>query len=77
MVVLSGAYYVISSEARKRWLTYLCRFRAVIRNLKPGRYALYINGELVEERVVSGKASEIEIALDVDGKETDVVALQL
>lgn len=53
-----------------------CSIRPVIRNLKAGRYAIYVNNEWSEEKVI-GKTDDIDIAVDVDGHETDVVILQI
>ena len=48
----------------------------VIRNLKPGRYATYIDNEFVKEDIIA-KGDGVHISVDVDGKERDVVILQL
>lgn len=50
----------------------LYRIHPVIRNLRPGRYAIYINNELFEEKDI-GEVGDITIVVEVDGQETDVV----
>ncbi len=59
----------------RTWNGETVQLRPVVKNLRPGQYGIYVDGELKEVRSVKSSAEDVIVDLSVGGEDADLVVL--